>query len=285
MNLESRTHNMSNNEDAASDLDANNEITTGVEQEVSEAAQGPSADPAVLEEMMRAGAMYGRKKSKTNPKMKRYIFTIRNGIEIFDLPQTLEMLGKAADFIKGVIGKGGRILIVGTRPAAQNLVKELAEKFNMPYVIERWLGGTLTNFKTISKRIEHFKNLKADKAAGKLEKYTKKERLEMDKQIEKFNRFFGGIESLSQLPDALLVVDTTYKNHLTAVREANRLKIPIVGIINSNADPDAIVYPIPANDSARSAIAWILNKIDKAIEEAKLQKAVEQPPVAQQPAA
>lgn len=230
----------------------------------------PAENTAVLEEMARAGILYGRKKSKTNPKMRPYIQATRSGIEIFDLTQTLAAIEKTREFLKELNQKGGMPLLVGTQPAAKEIIRNLADKFGFPYVTERWLGGTLTNFKTLSTRINYYLKLKADRAAGKLEKYTKKERLNFDQEISRMEKLFGGLERMNKLPDVLIVVDSIL--HLTAIREANRLKIPIIAIINSDSDPDAVQIPIPANASARSSIIWILGKLEKAIEEGKTQQ-------------
>ena len=227
-------------------------------------------DPMLLEEMVKAGILYGRKKSKTHPHMRPFIYATRNGIEILDLPKTFEALEKAGEFMKELAKKDGLILTVGTKPAAQDLVDGFAKKFSMPYVTKRWLGGTLTNFKTLSKRIQYYMNLKADKATGKLEKYTKKEQLEFSKLITKMDQFFNGLEKLSRLPDVLLVVNVT--DHITAVREARRLKIPVVAIISTDTDPELVDYPIPANDNSRTSIAWILGKLEAKIEEGQKEK-------------
>lgn len=224
-------------------------------------------DPETLEALVKAGVLYGRKKSKTHPRMERYIYTTRNGIEIIDVVQTLALIDKAAEFLKSVVKNKSLILFVGVTPAAKEGVKALAEKFGYPYVAERWLGGTLTNFKTLHQRLEYYLKLKADRDAGKLEKYTKKERVGFDKEIARLSNLFGGLESLNQLPQTLVVVGST--SHETAVREARRLKIPIIGVISSDADPEIIDYPIPANDRAKTSISWILERLGKAIEEAK----------------
>ena len=222
---------------------------------------------AVLEEMAKAGVLYGRKKSKTNPKMAKYIHTVRNGVAIFDLTETLSAIDAVAAFLKEIAQKGGKLLLVGAQSAAKDVIKRLADKFGFPYVTERWLGGTLTNFKTLSKRIDYYLKLKTDRATGKLEKYTKKERLGFDREIERMEKFFGGLEKLNKLPEVLLVVDTVF--HDAAVREANRLKIPVIGIMNSDSNPDSIQYPIPANTGARPSVIWVLEKLEKAIEEGK----------------
>lgn len=217
------------------------------------------ADENLLTEMMQAGIHYGRKKSKTNPKMKPYIFMTRNDIELIDLNFTLTALDKAIEFLKSVKKNGGIILAVATQAAAQNSIKNFIEKFNCPYVIHRWLGGTLTNFKVIRGRLEYFQHLKEDKETGQLDKYTKKERLKISQNLDKMNLVFGGLTNLTSLPSALVTININL--HSTAVREAKRLKIPVVAVINTDANPLEIDYPIPANDNAKSSIDWIFNKI------------------------
>lgn len=228
----------------------------------------PQIDPMLLEEMAKAGILYGRKKSKTHPKMRPFIYTTRNGIEILDLPKTLDALEKAGDFLKDIATKpDASILAVGTRPAAQELIENFGKKFAMPYVTKRWLGGTLTNFKTISSRIRYYQKLKSDEATGKLDKYTKKEQLGFRKQIEKMDQFFGGLEKLERLPDALLVINAN--EHMTAIREAHRAKIPVVCIISTDTNPEVVEHPIPANDDGKSSITWIFGKLESKIEEGK----------------
>ena len=224
-------------------------------------------EPTLLDELIKAGVLYGRKKSKTHPRMQKYIFTTRNGIEIIDVAQTMALADKAAEFLKSIAQSGGLILCVGTTPPSKEAVKGLAEKFSYPYVTERWLGGTLTNWKTIHQRIQYYIKLKADRSAGRLEKYTKKERIQFDKEIARLDILLSGLETLTKLPEAIVVSGAT--SHIIAIREARRLKIPIVGILSSDADPDLIDYPIPANDRAKSSILWILERLKKAIEEGK----------------
>ena len=222
-------------------------------------------DQTVLEEMAKAGILYGRRKSKTHPHMRSWIYTTRNGIEILDLPKTMEAVERAGEFLKGVAKKDGIIMTVGTKPSAQGLAESFAAKFTFPFVVKRWLGGTLTNFKTISKRNQYYMNLKSDKATGKLEKYTKKERVALDKQIEKMNGFFLGLERLTRVPDALVVINA--KDHIIAVREAKIMKIPVVAILSTDTDPEIVNYPIPANDNSTTSIAWILSRLESKIEE------------------
>ena len=249
-----------------SELDNTNQ-TTPVAEVI---PQGPSIDPLIMEEMVKAGVLYGRKKSKTHPRMKDFVFATRNGIEILDLPKTMQALEKAAEFLKEIAKKDGIIIVVGTKPVCQELAENFAKKFSMSFVVKRWLGGTLTNFKTISKRIQYYMNLKADKASGKLAKYTKKEQVAFDKEIERLNGFFIGLERLTKLPDTLIVIDAN--EHITAVREAKRLKIPVVAILSTDTDPEAVEYPIPANDNSKTSIAWILGKLEAKIAEGVREK-------------
>jgi small subunit ribosomal protein S2 len=226
---------------------------------------GGGVDLALLEKMTEAGILYGRRKNKTHPRMRRFIFVTRNGSEIFDLEKTINYLEKAGDFLKSIAQKKSVILCVGTTPVARDLIKNFAKKFDYPFVVERWLGGTLTNFKTLSKRLQYYIKLKDDREAGRFERYTKKERLQFNKEIERLTKLFGGLEKLKQLPHAVLIIGST--SHDTAVREARIAKIPIVSIISTDADPEIINYPIPANDRARSSIALVLESLEKKVEE------------------
>ena len=223
-----------------------------------------SADTALLEEMAKAGLLFGRKRSRTNPRMKKYIHTTRNGVEIFDLVQTIELIDKARAFLKEMVKTGRPILFVGTTPASQATVKAIAEKFGYPFVAERWLGGTLTNFETISKRLNYYMTLKSDQATGKLDKYTKKERTAMDKEIARLTRLFGGLEKLSALPAAIVVAGTDA--HDIAIREAKRMRVPVISIANTSASPDMIDYIIPSNDNSVLSIQFIFKKLEEAIQ-------------------
>ena len=183
---------------------------------------------------------------------------------VFDAGQTLVLLNKAVVFLKDIFEKKLPILIVGTQPIAKQLVKNFAGKYGFAYVTERWLGGTLTNFQTLHKRVDYFKQLKADKAMGKLEKYTKKERLIMDRMTEKMAINFTGIENLNQLPAAVIVFDANA--HKTAVHEAQLLKIPIVAVLSNDSNPDDIAYPVPANDNLQSSLGWVIAKLETALD-------------------
>ncbi len=229
--------------------------------------EAEAVDQGLLEEMIRAGVLYGRRKSKTNPRMQPYIFTTRNGTEILDIVQTLSFLDRASRFLADVARRKGIILFVGTTPASREFVAAASEEFGYPYVAGRWIGGTLTNFKTIRERIQYYLKLKADREHGKLEKYTKKERLGFDREIERLTQLFHGLEPMTKLPDALVVVGVS--SHEATTKEARRFKIPIVGILSSDADPESVNYPVPANDLAKSSVKWILDCFRKAIEEAR----------------
>jgi small subunit ribosomal protein S2 len=229
-------------------------------------AAAEAVDLPVLEEMMKAGLFIGKKSSKTHPRMKPLIFGVRNGVSIIDLEETLKKINAAMEFVKEKVAKG-IILLVGTTPSSGTPIEEMAKRLGLPFVTKRWLGGTLTNFKTLSKRIAYFKKLKSDKESGRLDKYTKKERLEFDREIRKMSDMFGGLETMQVLPDALFIVSAN--DHITAVREASRLKIPVIAIINTDTDPELVNYPIPANDRSKSSIDWILGRLEKAIEEGR----------------
>jgi small subunit ribosomal protein S2 len=227
------------------------------------------ANLEVIREMMKVGLMYGHKKSKTNPKFKPYIHTNRNEIEIIDLAQTLSALESAVEFIKQQIKEGKVVLLVAIQPAAKEAVENLAKKFNFSYINEKWIGGLLTNFKVISQRLEYFKKVQADFEKGEFDKYTKKERVMINRNIYRMKKMFTGLENLTKMPDVIFIVDPSLKGHTTAVREARRIKIPIVAVLDSDDDPDLIDYPIPANDHAKMSIDWIMNRIFNSLESNK----------------
>ncbi len=226
-------------------------------------------DLKIVGEMMTAGLMYGHKKSKTNPKFKRYIFTTRSGVEIIDLSQTLSALELAVGFLKNQINNKGLVLVVASQSAAREAVENLAGKFNFAYINDRWIGGLLTNFKVLSQRIEYFKKVRSDFEKGAFEKYTKKERLIISRNIQRMEKMFSGLKNLIKLPDAILMIDPSLKGHVAAVREAKRMGIPLVAILDSDDNPDLINYPIPANDHAKMSIDWIINRISNSLESNK----------------
>lgn len=223
-----------------------------------------SVDPEI-EEMMKAGVHLGHAKTKNHPAMQPYIFGIRNTISIIDLTRTKEMLAEALDFIKGAAAKTGLILLVGTRPAAKKVIAEAAGKTKMPYFTERWIGGTLTNFKVIRGRVEYMEKLEKERASGEFEKYTKKERMKKEEDIVRLKKNFDGIRTLTRLPDAVFIVDINEDS--TAVREARRLKIPIVALCDTNSNADLVNHPIPSNDDALPAVRYMVGRIGGVIEE------------------
>jgi small subunit ribosomal protein S2 len=206
--------------------------------------------------------------------MKPYIFTERNGVHIIDLQQTIVAISRYYEFIRESVGAGGTVLFVGTKRQAQETIAVEAQRCGMPYVNQRWLGGTLTNWRTIRQRIDYLLNLEARRDRGDFERLTKKEALGLQRQIEKLNNRLGGIREMRELPDLLFVVDV--RRETTAVAEANKLDIPILAIVDTNCDPDPIDYIIPANDDAIRAIKLITSKIaDAVLEGIALRKAYE----------
>ncbi len=224
-------------------------------------------------EMIEAGVFYGRKKSKVNPKMRQFIFGNRAGVEIIDLKRTVEHLEKAVAFITESVSRGKDLgLVVGTEPAAEAAVMELAKKFSWPHVSLRWIGGTLTNFRIISLRVDHLKKTRSGLITGAFDAYTKKERLDLDREVQRLERLIGGLETMPREPDFMIVINPVL--HTAAVREARRRKIPIIALANVDADPDMIDYIVPGNDKAKSSIVWFMEKIEKAVAEGRKQQAM-----------
>jgi len=216
-----------------------------------------------LEEMLKAGAHFGHRTSKWNSKMESYIFTARNNVHIIDLEKTQEKLAKALKFIQKIKKEKGVILFVGTKVAAKEITSQIAKKCRMPYVSERWLGGTLTNFNIISKRLEYFRGLEEKNEKGELKKYTKKEQHQFCVELQKLEKQFGGIKKMLKLPEAVFVVDA--KKEKLAVKESKIKNIPVIGLCDTNADPSIIDYPIPVNDDAITSLKLILGTIIKAL--------------------
>lgn len=218
-----------------------------------------------MKALLESGVHFGHRTNKWDPRMKPYIFTERNGIHIIDLQQTVKLLNQAFNVVRDTVANGGSVLFVGTKRQAQETVKEEAVRAGMPYVTERWLGGMLTNWQTMKQRIRHLEELERRRDAGEFALLKKKERLMVEREIEKLNQRLGGIRNMGGLPDLLFVVDVN--NEETAVREANVLKIPVVAMVDTNCDPDVIDYVIPSNDDAIRAIKLIISKMaDAAIE-------------------
>jgi small subunit ribosomal protein S2 len=220
-----------------------------------------------IEEMGRAGLHFGHKTSKVHPKMFPFIFGSRNTIHIIDLEKTKQKFEEALKFIQDLVSQNKTILFVGTKPQIKDLVKEIATELGYPYVNERWLGGTFTNFEVIKKRAEYLKDLEKRKTEGFFEKYTKKERMEIEKKIQKLEKKFGGIKNMDRLPDAVFICDMV-KDKL-AVKEAREKGVKIIAISDTNADPTLADYPIPANDDAISSVKYILEKVKEVILKAR----------------
>jgi small subunit ribosomal protein S2 len=220
-----------------------------------------------MRQMLEAGVHFGHQTRRWNPKMKRFIFGERNGIYIIDLEQTLSRVEKAYGFVRDLVAGGGVILFVGTKKQAQDPVRSYAEKCGMPFVNERWLGGMLTNFDTISKRVGKMLEYERMQASGEFEAMPKKEALLLTREMEKLQRNLGGLRGLTRKPDAIFVLDTK-KEHI-AVTEANKLGIPVVAVVDTNVDPELVQYPIPGNDDAIRANSLLARVIADAVEEGR----------------
>ncbi len=216
-----------------------------------------------LEELLEAGCHFGHQSRRWNPKMKKYIYAKKEGVHIFDLEKTATGLKEAMDFIRDLTAQKKKIVFVGTKRQAAQIVKDTALENKIPFVNMRWLGGTITNWDQIKSRINRLLDLETKKQKGEFSKYTKKENVLIDREIDKLNRFVGGLRDLTDIPDALFVVDV--KKEIAAVKEARRKGIPVVAIVDSNAEPDLIDYIIPANDDAVRSIKLIVGKLAQAV--------------------
>ncbi len=220
-----------------------------------------------MKQLLEAGVHFGHQTKRWNPKMKKFIFTARNGIYIIDLQQTVKMFRTAYDFVRDMAADGKTVLFVGTKKQAQEAVEEEAKRANTPYVNVRWLGGMLTNFQTIRKSLDRLQKLADMTTDGTVEKLPKKEVLKLAKEQAKLEKVLGGIKNLRRIPDAIFVVDPSREE--IAVLEAKRLAIPIIAIVDTNCNPDLIDYVIPGNDDAIRAIKLFLGKVADAILEGK----------------
>jgi small subunit ribosomal protein S2 len=220
-----------------------------------------------IQDMMKAGVHFGHQTRYWNPKMGQYIYGARNKIHIIDLGKTLPLFQDALNFLSGVAAKKGKILFVGTKFAAQDIIKEEAERCRMPYVDRRWLGGMLTNYKTIRQSIKRLKELEAMFETNKFGRLTKKEVLNLTREKDKLMHGLGGIKNMGGIPDAIFVIDVGHEK--IAVLEAARLGIPVVGIVDSNNDPDGVTYVIPGNDDSTRAIRFYAKAIADAVLEAR----------------
>jgi small subunit ribosomal protein S2 len=220
-----------------------------------------------VEDLLKAGCHFGHRVSKWHPKMEPYIFTTRNTVHIINLEKTREALTTALEFLENVSAKGGTVLFVGTKTQAQEIIKKAAEATGMPYVLEKWIGGTITNFPVISRQIKKLKKMEEEKTKGEWVKYTKKEQLELDRELVRLKILFGGIAELTKLPDCLFIVDI--KEEKTALREANRKGVPVAALVDTNTNPNLVTYPIPCNDDAIKSIELVVSLATSAILEGK----------------
>jgi len=211
------------------------------------------------EDMLKAGMHFGRKRTVFNPAMERYVFTVRDGICIIDLLKTQAQLKNSSEFLKKTINDGKLVLFVALTKQSSESVKSLAESLNMPYVIDRWLGGTLTNFKVMSERVKRLEEMEKDQKSGELDKYTKKERTVFGKELDKMQTKFGGLKKLTRLPDAIFV--SSLKESELPVHEAKITGVKVVGIANTDSNPDDIDYVIPANDRSKKSVDLILDAL------------------------
>lgn len=220
-----------------------------------------------MKSLLEAGVHFGHQTRRWNPKMKKYIFTERNGIYIIDLQKTVRKVEQAYEFVREIAQDGGEVLFVGTKKQAQDAIAKEAEKCDMHYINQRWLGGLLTNFETIKKRIQRLKELEAMETDGRFDVLPKKEVIQLRHDRDRLEKFLGGIKNMKKLPDVIYVVDP--RKERIAVKEAQILGIPVVGILDTNCDPDEIDFPIPGNDDAIRAVKLITETIANAVIEGK----------------
>ena len=221
-----------------------------------------------MKQLLEAGVHFGHQTRRWNPKMKRFIFGDRNGIYIIDLQQTLSRIETAYTFVRDTVADGGTVLFVGTKKQAQDPIQSYAEKCGSPYINERWLGGMLTNFETMSKRVNKMAEYRRMRDSGEFEAMPKKEALLISRELEKLERNLGGIAGMTKVPDVVFVLDTN-KEHI-AVTEANKLRIPIVAVVDTNCDPDVVQYVIPGNDDAIRSGTLMCRVIADAVEEGRI---------------
>ncbi len=227
----------------------------------------PVSEPVTIKLLLEAGVHFGHQRRRWNPRMKQYVFTLRNGIHIIDLQQSLQKLQEARNFVRDMIAGGGSIVFVGTKKQAQESIEEEARRCGAYYVSRRWLGGTLTNFATIQSRIDYLVRLEDSHARGDFDALPKKEALKLEKQMQRLNLLFSGVKELTKLPSVLFVADIL-KDKI-AVTEARQLGIPIVGMVDTDGDPRQVDYPIPANDDAIKSVRLICSVMADAVIEGK----------------
>jgi small subunit ribosomal protein S2 len=228
-----------------------------------------------MKSLLETGVHFGHRTKRWNPKMKPYIFTERNGVHIIDLQQTIVAVDTAYNYIRDIVSKGGAVMFVGTKRQAQEPIATQASRAGQPYIIERFMGGTLSNWRTIKSRLDRMGELEAMKERGELDRFTKKEALLRTREIDRLNRKMGGIKTMRRLPDALFIVDVSRESN--AIKEANRLGVPVIAMVDTNCDPDGVDYIIPSNDDAIRAIKLIVEAMaNAALEGLALRKGSEQ---------
>lgn len=216
-----------------------------------------------IEAMLKNGVHFGHQKSRKDPRMEEFIFTTRKGISIIDLQKTLERLEEALEFVRKIKGEGKKIILVGTKKQVKDIVKSAASRSGMPYVVERWLGGTLTNFKVIKGRTRYLKDSQEKLTQGEYKKYTKLEQIKKSEELEKLEKKMGGIKHLDEMPGAVFVTDV--KEDELAIKEAKKVNVPVIALVDTNVNPTLVNYPIPANDDAISSVRLLLSYICKVI--------------------
>ncbi|MCX7917473.1 MAG: 30S ribosomal protein S2 [bacterium] len=212
-----------------------------------------------VKELLEAGVYFGHPTRQFDPRIKPYLYGKRQGIYIIDIEKTIEKIRESGEFLKNIASQNKKILFVGTKKQAQSVIKEIAEKCKMPYVNYRWIGGTLTNFKEIRKRIERLEEIENLEISGKINLYTKKEILLLQKEKEDLKKKFEGIREMTDYPAAMVVVDV--KREVNAIKEGKKMNIPVIGIVDTNGNPESVDYPIPANDDGSKAIQTVLSKL------------------------
>lgn len=232
-----------------------------------------------LMEMLQAGVHFGHQLSRWHPKMKPYIFTSRNGVHVIDLEQTKSQLEKILPMVEQLTAEGKNILFITTKPQAKVIVEKAAKEAGMPYLVERWIGGLLTNFVEMKRLFKKYNSLKQQQQSGELERYTKHEQVRIAKELEKMDKTLGGLATLEKLPDAIFI--SSVQNEKTAVTEANKMGVPIFGICDTNSNPDKVDYVIPANDDAVNSITMIVDLVAVAAKAGreKYEKSVKDRPV------
>ncbi len=228
--------------------------------------------PTIME-LLKSGVHFGHQKSRWHPKMKPFLFAEKNGVHVINLEKTLEKLQEATNFAEKIGENGGSILFIGTKNQARNIIEKYAKQADMPYIKDRWVGGLFTNFNNVNKLIKKYKSLKEQRETGALTKYTKKEQVDFNKEIERLEKMVGGLEKMTKLPDAVFVVDA--KREKTAILEAKKRKVNIISFADSNINPETLNYPIPANDDAINSIEIITKTIAEAINFGKVKQAKE----------